>query len=626
MRRWLESAHRVVVLEPFHAYHHQEFTFFPDRLPPFIEQLIESGRIDLIEAARIHSRSLYPEAAERAVAAVERVYPAYRSQVEPLVGEMVRWLGSDAAEDILKKWLCDKLAVFFSVNLTLRRAFPIMAYSSVLVHMRIDVPLYRRLEALADVTGLPDVFRDSKIRFTRLSERRAVLKSARNGMWLVVRLLGQFLGALGVRPSVPRSCRRYRFGFTVLAPKRQFRRNRRGPSFLIDETTFRRTDTVMIPLVPLRPNQIDALKRFGSDVAFPPAAGRFFDGPRIWARLLTLTLTSGWRRPEEMKTVASSVFHYQAWKHLLQRVLVRHFITHSDFSYTHIARNIALKQCGVRTWYFTDASNFGLNFREDDTCWFRHPFWCYLHYDRFLTWSWNLADYFRRHPGTAPETEVIGCIWAQHIPKVAERDRLLNSFFEGDRPDAALVVSAFTSTYTVNGITSHMEAVVFIEHLGRLIDVFSDVVLLIKEKKSREFLSRLEHRNGGQLISMLDRLGRHPRVRVLSPDTDASNVIGAGDLCVSFPFTSTTFEALSAARAAIWHDPLEFYRNTPYAQLDGVVTHGYAELEAFVDCMRKEREAGTMPGPIADTPLLDPYRDGKALDRFRNHLLNSDSP
>ncbi|MFQ5647372.1 MAG: hypothetical protein ACE5GM_10610, partial [bacterium] len=92
---------------------------------------------------------------------------------------------------------------------------------------------------------------------------------------------------------------------------------------------------------------------------------------------------------------------------------------------------------------------------------------------------------------------------------------------------------------------------------------------------------------------------------------------------VSFPLTSTTFEALSVNKPAVWHDPSGLYRDTPYGKVAGVTTHTYDELKTRVVEI-KEMKPGTYKNPFPqDSPLMDPFRDGKAIDRFRDLLLSN---
>ena len=107
-----------------------------------------------------------------------------------------------------------------------------------------------------------------------------------------------------------------------------------------------------------------------------------------------------------------------------------------------------------------------------------------------------------------------------------------------------------------------------------------------------------------------------------SSKVDVSDLVSVADMVISFPFTSTTFEALSVNKPAIWHDPMGYYRNTLYGKTGEVVTHSYEELKSKV-LEIKEMSPGNYQNPIPmNSPLMDPYRDGKAIDRFRKLLAS----
>ncbi len=55
-----------------------------------------------------------------------------------------------------------------------------------------------------------------------------------------------------------------------------------------------------------------------------------------------------------------------------------------------------------------------------------------------------------------------------------------------------------------------------------------------------------------------------------------------------------------------------------YSQIPGVVTHGYEELRSKIN----EIMLGEWMHPFyANSPLMDPFRDGKAAERFRDLLM-----
>ena len=133
---------------------------------------------------------------------------------------------------------------------------------------------------------------------------------------------------------------------------------------------------------------------------------------------------------------------------------------------------------------------------------------------------------------------------------------------------------------------------------------------------------QLEPALGQKLTELYTEMEKHPRIKILTNEFDSSLLMANADLCISFPFTSTTTEALSANIKSIWHDPGEHYRNTPYGQNTKAVTFGYRDLKTKVMEI-KAMPPDTYKTPIPlDSNLLDPFRDGKAVDRFRDLLIS----
>ncbi|MCX5847518.1 MAG: polysaccharide biosynthesis PFTS motif protein [Deltaproteobacteria bacterium] len=618
----LEQVNRgvpVYVIEPFYAYHHQgKIMFFPPPLVPFIESLLEKGRIQLISADSLYSREIYLLAAERAVEHVEKVYPFYLSQHRNLISAIIQQLDSEQAERIFKKRLCEQLAIFFSINLTFEKVRHVLGDGELIVHAPIDVNLYKSLEYMITQTGGIPIQTDNHIKFSTISRRRSSVTAFKKSASIFIKIVCQFFASLILSRQPKMSGRGFKYGIAVISPQRQFRGNNRGPDFLIDNHTIKKSEVAYFPLVPMQPEYLTALHKLGSDVIPLPAPGRFFSDGKQWRHLLACSLKElpfGYR---EVETAAANLFNYLRWKYILSKTKVQHFITHADFGDYHISRNIALNQHGAQTWYYTDASNFSLNFREDNGRWNLHPFWTYLYYDHFITWYEDLGKYFSMHPGTFKNIEVVGCLWSQHIEnkntsiypsEFKIEKKLLNNKFK---------IVVFTSTYTVKGITSYDEAITFLQDIIRLANELEDVVIIVKEKKRQEFHLQLDPIKGTRLLEILNDMSQNPRLRVLTRDANTSLLIGESDLCISFPFTSTTIEALSVDHPAIWHDSQSFYRHNVYSEFKNIVTHGYDELKETV-LMHMKSEGKTYRNPIPEGyPLMDPFRDGKAIERFRD--------
>jgi polysaccharide biosynthesis PFTS motif protein len=359
-------------------------------------------------------------------------------------------------------------------------------------------------------------------------------------------------------------------------------------------------------------------------VIYPPVIGKYFSNYREWKKLLSISLRKYlWKNGDEVKAACISFFKYFCWVGILNSVSVKHFITHCDFGTGHIARNIALKQRHVQTWYYTDSMNCGCNVKsQNNDCSMLHPFWTYLHYDHFVTWHKLLENYFKDHPTAIHNSHIVGSLWSEHVQEERNEDSQKPSL-DTNENNNRFVIAAFDSTYSKNGIACYSEGIKFAEHLIKLADDIPNIKIFLKEKKDRNLHCRLDSELGPYLIDLYTKMSIHPRITIYSHQDDVSRIISLAGLVVSFPFTSTTFEALSVNRPAIWHDPMGYYKRTPYGKIAGVTTHDYNELKGKIEeVMRLKPGEYQSPLPL-DSTLMDPYRDGSAVDRFLKLLVNS---
>lgn len=622
----IKKGYRVYVIEPFNAYHHhnQGIKFFPPSFPEYIYGFIYQGHVKLLRADALGSRELNLLAAERAVESVEPVFLEYRKDYPQLISFFNKTLKSDEAEMIFKKNLCDQLGDFYSLNIMLHNIRKALDDKPTIIFTPANIQKYLYLECLI-ARSHQDYFNNEYIFFSFQSQAKGSIKNMLKSIKITFKLILLIIGGILISKKHllgKEKKKKYRYGISIISPSRQLRDNQRGPDFIIDHHNIKIDETVYLPLADLDRSQKQKLSDLASDIYYLPQKGRFFSNWKEWARLLFLSFKEKFlHNTSELEMVASGLFSYFRWKFVLQNIGLDNFITHCDFAINHIPRNILLKQYGVKTWYFTDATNFGHNFREDNFRWNRHPFWTYLYYDNFVTWHKDLADYFSLHPQSFQNTYIVGSLWSEHARFAQDRKKYLAKYFENEIVKDKFVISVFSSTYTVKSITSYEEAILFARHLKNLISELSDILIIFKEKKDGSMHLKLEPRLGKKLLELYDSMDRNPRIKICSKELDASTLMGISDMCISFPFTSTTIEALGITKPAIWHDPMGYYKNTPYGRLGGVVTHSYDDLKAKVfDVKNLKAESYQNPIPPG-SPLIDNYRDGNAIGRFRKLLL-----
>ena len=620
MQYYMLRGYKVWVIEPFHAYHHQKckHAFFPDpEFPKYIYSLLKANKLSLLPSKALSPIDMSAIAMEKAVNKVEKIFSSYGKRFDRIIGLTSKVLDSDLAVNIFKKRLCDRLAVFYSTDIMLGRIQGFLSGDRIVVYPEMNIHIYSdyrkmiassgeavssyntlRLSPVLYLMGLADVLHDNIIASAKVF-----------GMVML-----SFLSLFRKIPQAKQS-RTYRFGIAIVAPSRQLRDNQRRADFLVDGTKITKADTVFFPILPLTGQQKVEAAKLNGDIYNLPAAERYFANFMNWMTLFLVSLINRPFRNADVVNEASRAFvHFFKWKRVTEEIDIENFITHCDFGNSHIARNIALNQAGVKTWYFSDSmNNGGVYADENKGIEGLHPFWPYMNYDRFVTWDEMISRYFMRHPGHFRKADVVGCLWSDHISR---------NVTKANGTDNKFVVSVFDSTYSRNSFTSYQEGIVFATHILRLADELPEITIHFKEKKERDIHVRyLDPILGPELLGLYKQMDSHPGIRTYNNQSDSSELISGSDLIISFPFTSITFEALAAGRPAVWHDPEGNYKNTPYGKIQGVTTNGYDELISKV----KEiivLKPGEFQNPIGERlPLMDPFRDGRAIDRFRDLLI-----
>lgn len=606
----------VWVVEPFHAYHHSKtkVLWFPDFLPEYVEKLINEGRISVIRPGEIDPKHLKTISGTLAIESIEAVYPAYQKKFKRIVDFACRVMGTREAEDIFRKILCDGLCIFYSANTFIHRVAERFGPGPIIFYPEVNVLDYRFKKELLD-RSRQKYFPHPQVRFSFPSLAASFLEffNLKERILPLIMLWGQtvashFLKSGDLARGIHKKS--YKYGVTIRTG-RQLRGTQRGPDFIVDNEKIKEDELLFFLTRRVSRSEKQKLAQTFSGKLFSvPRRGEFFSNPAEWRELFWLSIREQFLwNTEEVKAVSLVIFSYFKWKKTLEAVKIEHFITHSDFGVDHIGRNAALKQAGVKTWYFIDSMN-NLAYLTSRDYQPHEPLFTYLHYDNFVTWSQHLADYLRSHCNPS-QYHVLGCLWANHIKK---------------NPGKQFTIAVYDTTYTTKGFAAYEEGIAFARDILRLAERQKDIMILFKEKKTRALSLLLEKHLAPQLIGLYQQMEKHPRIKMFSNADDASAIMAQSHLIVSFPFASTTFEAMSACLPAIWHDPAGLYKNTHFAQIKGVVTHNYEQLEEIVLSFKNNRSAKYESPFPKGSPFMDPYRDGKAIERFRELLVSGSAP
>lgn len=631
IRRYLRRSCRVYVIERFFAYHHtalKPYPFFPPHRTAQVARWIKEGAVEMLPAAMFDSRSAWSQPADLAVQTVEQVFPFFAKRYQALIGYVTAALGSPMAEGIFRQTFCHDLGIFYSLNRLLHRIALRFPGQSVKVYPQADMRRYEFLREIVQESGVAVLPHPNVVLPRRHVVRWWLRDMASKGLALARLGVEWLAGLRRVMAGKSTAARQnYKYAVTVVNPLRQLRGSQRGPDFFVDGERIRRDEMVYISMRALSDEQTRCLRELGGGI-FPHPAGRgYVRQAADPLRLLGIAIgTRGLLAGELITQAYHAVLVYGQWTAVTERLSIRHFVTHSDRHPMHIARNLALNKAGVETWHFTDSINGGPSFIGVlEGCREREPARTCVYYDHFIVWHQAGLDWMVDHSWPPKDIPIVGSLWAQQILGGAPRDELLRAVLsDGKEAGGKFLVAAYSSTYTVNSFLSYDEGIAFARDLKRLAQEFPDLFLVLKEKFPPRIHRELDPDKAEELLAVYDEMGRLPNVQILPREAvDTSALTGVADLVISFPFTSTTFEALSVGRAALWHDPLAFYGSTPYAKTPGVLTHGYFQLQARVLEIRAQGP-GHFRDPIPPgSPLMDPYRDGKAIDRFRELLCRA---
>ncbi|MFH1386124.1 MAG: polysaccharide biosynthesis PFTS motif protein [bacterium] len=613
---YLFLGRKILVIEPFHAYHHEEkrkARFYPRELPDYILKLIEKGRIQLIGAKGFNPQELYPRAADKAVKTVESIFPKYREAHTKLFESTCSFLNSKKAEEIFRKELCDQLGKTYSINMMVNKLEHLFPCESIVFYCESNVPEYLYLHKLTCLSS-QQIYEHRRVVFPFISYLLGVFSSIKQSFISMSRLTLQTIvsGLLSIqRQKAIKHKASYKFGFAVLGD-RQLRNNNRRADFLVDGINIKAEEVVYLPLISLNAGQLSQINKLKGDVFFLPSIKRGFSHVSLWVKLLWLSiLERPIRNGREIKCASIALAEYLRWGKVLRSISLKHFITNCDFGIKHIARNIALNELGIETWYFIDSMNSGNFGDENKDLGVLHPFWVYLNYNHLLSWNKSISRFYSQHHGSFDQTHEVGCLWAGQI---SNKHRSCDERF---------IISVFDTTYTRNSFTSYSEGIAFAEHFYKLAKDFPAVTILLKEKKACDpnYHAKLDPILSPVLLSLYEKMYTHERIKQYTNQTDAAKLMNMADLIVSFPYTSTTFEALSANKPAIWHDPLGKYRNTPYGKMGSVTTHSYEELKRKIIEIMNVKSGGYQNPIPKGSPLIDPFCDGKAIKRVRELLI-----
>lgn len=410
----------------------------------------------------------------------------------------------------------------------------------------------------------------------------------------------------------------------VISPHREWAW---GMDWLIDGRRLRRDNTLFVPLVeldaPARARFADAGLRLGRAQSPASLSEALTAGLSAVALAIVAPFTPSW----ETEAAARCLKEFALWSAWLRSHRVKDFVTYSDVTPWHAARNALFRRAGVRTVYLVDSVNSG-NVWDTDRAQSRHlnESWCFQSYDLVVSWCPFYTRYQKAHPQNIGRYVDVGSLYADPIIAIASgrSPQPLASKLEATK--GLKVLAAFDSSYHDDGVATYRDGVAFLEDLLRLVDDRPDLFLILKEKTPRRLLGLFSFIPGelDRMNELLAAFDHHPRCLLPGHEAGAAACLAAAAAVVSYPFTSTTALGLASGRPAFYYDPTGKFGPNAFERVPGLVVRGYPALRARIDNLFNPSSPDAHSRWMREhiIPEFEPYADGRALDRLRA-LLNA---
>lgn len=628
VKKYIREKKDIYIVEPFIAFHKSVKSKswkihhgFSDELPLFINNYINKKEIKLIKNESFDAKNIYNIAGEKAVNNIERLYPFYKKKNSRVISNLLRITQMEALDYAFRKIICENLAEFYSLEILLERIMQLFKDKKILLYTNYDINNFTQNNSIINSKNIGKY--DSVQLVSRLSYFHLIEKCKKNIFALLIiiaKIFCAFISCLnGANKEKKIKCK---YAITILSTIRQLVNNSRGPNFLIDNVTVKKEDVIYISLIMLNKAQKQKADEHGSRVLHSINKLKYNGFVILWIKYFLQSLIVIVKKENYLLFESTNILlYYLRWKKILSRYDINHFITHCDFSYTSIARNVALNQSGVKTWYFIDSVNSGCVWLGESGVGVKHPFWTYLNYNNLVTWDAHNGNYYKSHPTLIDKIHVVGCIWAGMILKCKQKNTNFENLFESSK-NKVFRIGVFDSGYSRNGIFTYKEGIQFAKDIYTIVQEYENVRVVFKEKTFRSHRVKLDTILGPELVIVYEEMAKHPRIKFLSNDSDTESIIVMSDLVISFPFTSTTYEALSINKPALWHFPGNSCFNSQYEKLEGIVTHSLNDLKSIIDkCINQKIDYKNILSK-SNSEVIDPYRDGYAIDRFRELLLS----
>ncbi len=427
------------------------------------------------------------------------------------------------------------------------------------------------------------------------------------------------------RPAV--NLKSYKYVSLIVSPKRQFANKIQRVDFFVDNDLIKKEDTIFLSYnklgykekLYLEENHLDYLDNL-EDYVFPKEITRIFPGYIV---LLFSFFTTD---SKMLETGLKGLYFYIIWEGFARHVRFNRFITCSGTEIKSIFRNIVFQNHGCITYQYMDSANSSFFIEKNGSKNKLSFLLGFLYGDYFISWNDTLSGFLKYIHYDFKHFINVGCLWAEHLRLIQEgeidSDIKVRLYSKGYR-EGMKIISVFDSSFNDDCLVTYGDAIKFLEGIYSLVQDMPNVFVVFKEKNRRSCHKAISVKYG-EIITLHKRFEDHPRCYLPGEEESSSGIMAFSDVSISFPFTSTTFEALSARKKAVWYDATDKFRDTYYDSIPGLVLHNYEELLIRVKALLFEISEDEYANylELYVKGKVESYLDGKAITRFRNILNN----
>lgn len=422
--------------------------------------------------------------------------------------------------------------------------------------------------------------------------------------------------------------RQFKYAMTIVSPTRQFANTIQTVDFMIDGNVIKKEDVIFHSYSKLSKNEQEYLAKrqleyFDDNETFIS----FSEIKRIVPEYLQLIFAILKENSTTLNTSLKSIYFYVIWESLVCHMKIDNYVTHSIYEIKSIFRNIVLEAHGCTTYQFMDSTNFGYFFTNTKSKEKKSFLLGFLYGEYLITWNDEIINFLKFIHCRFKHYINLGCFWSEHIRMISEgkmESPFSKSLESAGYQPGMMVISVFDSTASDDCHTTYSDAINFLQDIYLLMQDIPEAFFIFKEKNLRSYHKVMSSKYK-EINALYEKLDNFPRCFMAGKKANPSEIIAVSDLTISSPFTSTTFEAVSARKKAFWYDASGKFKQSYYDGMPGLVCHNYEELLNRVNELLF-KTSNEEYGHYLDTHVkgkVESYLDGKAITRFRKLLVNS---